>query len=216
MIPWWWGNRVVVKEFCAQPEVTPCTWEGLFSSLQFSSIQFTHSCPTLCDPMDHSMPGLAVYHQPLKLTQTPIHPVGDATYPSHPSPPTFNLYQCQSLFQWELKGIVMCIPWGRTRTLTQFSSATQSFLTLCHPMDCSAPGLPVQNQFPEFIQTHVHLVDDAIQPPHTVPSPPPPAFNFTQHQGFFIWVSSLHQVAKVLEFQFQHQFFQWIFRTDFL
>ena len=57
---------------------------------------------------------------------------------------------------------------------------------------------------------------DAIQPSHPLPSPSPPAFNFSQHQGLFKWVSSLHQVAKVLEFQLQHQSFQWIFRTDFL
>ena len=98
----------------------------------------------------------------------------------------------------------------------QFSSVTQSCLTLCDPMDCSMPGLPVNHQLLEFIQSHVHWVCDAIQSSHPLLSPFPPAFNLSQHQGLFKWVHSLPQVAKVLEFQRQHQSFQWIFRTDFL
>ena len=68
-------------------------------------------------------------------------------------------------------------------------------------MDCSTPGLPVHHQHPEFIQTHVHWVSDAIQPSHLLSSPSPPAFNLSQHQGLFKWVSSLLQVTKVLEFK---------------
>ena len=98
----------------------------------------------------------------------------------------------------------------------QCSSVAQLCLTLCDPMDCSAPGLPVHHQLLEFTQTHVHWVSDAIQPSHPLLSPYPPAFNLSQHQGVFRWVSSLHQAAKVLEFQLQHQSFQWTFRTDFL
>ena len=98
----------------------------------------------------------------------------------------------------------------------QFSSVAKSCLTLCDPMDCSTPGLPVHCQLREFTQTHVHWVGDAIQPSHPLSSPSPPAFNLSQHQGLFQWVSSSHQVAKVLELQLQHQSFQWIFRTDFL
>ena len=98
----------------------------------------------------------------------------------------------------------------------QFSSFTQSCLILCDLMDCSMPGLPVHHQLPEFMQTHVHQVGDAIQPSHPLLSPSPPAFNLSQHQGLFQWVSSLHHVAEVLEFQLQHQSFQWIFGTDFL
>ena len=90
-------------------------------------------------------------------------------------------------------------------------------LPLYDPMDCSTPGLLVHHQLPELAQTpHVHRVGDAIQTYHPLSSPSPPAFNLSQHQGLFKWVSSLHQVAKVLEFQLQHQSFQWIFRTDFL
>ena len=87
----------------------------------------------------------------------------------------------------------------------QLLLVTQSCLTLCDLMDCSTPGLPVHHQLMEFIQTHAHWVSCAIQPSHPLSSPSPPAFNLFQHQGLLQWVSSLHQVAKVLEFQFQHQ-----------
>ena len=82
-------------------------------------------------------------------------------------------------------------------------------------MVCSTPGFPVHHQLPELAQTHVHRVGDAIRPSHPLPSPSPPAFNFPQHHSLFQWVSSLHQVANVLEFQLQHQSFQWTLRTDF-
>ena len=85
-----------------------------------------------------------------------------------------------------------------------------------HGLDCSTPGLPVHRQLPEFTQTHIHWDSDAIQPSHPLSSLSPPTFNLSQHQGIFTWVSFSHQVAKVLEFQFQHHSFQWIFRTDFL
>ena len=97
----------------------------------------------------------------------------------------------------------------------QFSSVAQSHPTLCDPVDHCMPGFPVHYHLPELTQTHVHRVADAIQPSHPLSSPSPPAFNLSQHQGLFQWVSSLHQVAKILEFQLQHQSFQWIFRTDF-
>ena len=74
---------------------------------------------------------------------------------------------------------------------------------VCNPIDCSTPGLPVHHQLPEFTQTHAHWVGDAIQPPDPLSSPSPPALNISQHQGLFKWVSSSHQVAKVLEFQLQ-------------
>ena len=96
------------------------------------------------------------------------------------------------------------------------SSVAQLCPTLCNPMNHSTPGLPVHHQFLEFTQTHVHWVSDAIQPSHSMSAPSPPAFNHSQHQGLFQLVSSLHQVAKALEFQLQHQSFQWIFRTNFL
>ena len=90
----------------------------------------------------------------------------------------------------------------------QFSSVAQSYPTLCGPMDCSTPGLPVHHQLPEFMQTHVQWVSDTIQPSHPLSSPSP-ALNLSQHQSIFQWVSSSHQMAKVLKFQLQHQSFQW-------
>ena len=98
----------------------------------------------------------------------------------------------------------------------QFSSVAQSCLTLCDLMNRSTPGFPVYHQLLEFTQTHVHWVSDAIQPSHPLLSLSPPAPNPSQHQGLFQRVSSSHQVAKVLEFQLQHESFQWTPRTDLL
>ena len=105
----------------------------------------------------------------------------------------------------------------------KFSSVTQSCLTLCNPMNRSTPSLPVHHQLREFTQTHVQWVSDAIQPFHPLSSPSPPTFNLSKHQGLFQWVNTLHEVAssshhvaKVLEFQLQHQSFQWTLRTDLL
>ena len=89
-----------------------------------------------------------------------------------------------------------------------------SRVRLCDPMNCSTPGLPVHHQLSEFTQSHVHRVGDAIQPSHPLLSPSPLAFNLSQHHGLFKWVSSSHQVGKVLEFQLQHQSFQWTPKTD--
>ena len=103
----------------------------------------------------------------------------------------------------------------------QFSSVAQLCPTLCNPMGYSMPGYPVHHQLPKLAQTHVHQVDDAIQPSYPLSSPSPPTFNLSQHQGLFQWVSFSHQVAKVLKLQLQHQTFQWIsglifFRIDWL
>ena len=98
----------------------------------------------------------------------------------------------------------------------QFGSVIQSCPTLCDPMDGTMPGFPVHHQLLEPAQTHVLHMGDAIQPSHPLSSPSPPAFYLSQHQGFFQWVSSSQQVAKVLEFQLQHQFVQWTPRTDLL
>ena len=92
----------------------------------------------------------------------------------------------------------------------RFSSVAQSCPILCDPMDCSTLGLPAHHQLLEFTQAYVYWVGDAIQPSHPVLSPSPPALNLSQYQGLFQWVSSSHQVAKVLEFQLQHQAFQWL------
>ena len=96
----------------------------------------------------------------------------------------------------------------RQMGLAQFSSVAQSRLTLCDTMDCSMPGFLVHHQLPGLTQTHVHRVGDANQPSHPLSSPSPPAFSLSQPQGLFQLVDSSHQVAKVLEFQLQHQSFK--------
>ena len=125
---------------------------------------------------------------------------------------------------------------SRLRDVTWFTTSRKSrspstFSVLCicslhfscsvvssvyNPMDCRTPGFPVHHQLLELTQTHVHWVDDDIQPSHPLSSLSLPAFNLSQHQGLFQWVNSSHRVAKVLELQLHHQSFQWIFRTDFL
>ena len=98
--------------------------------------------------------------------------------------------------------------------LVQFSSVSQSCPTLCDPMNCSTPGLPVHHHLPEFTQTHIHRVSDAIQPSHPLSSPSPRAPNPSQHQSLFQLVNSSHEVAKVLELQLQHHSLQRTPRTD--
>ena len=93
----------------------------------------------------------------------------------------------------KLQGLVM-----DREASVQFSSVAQLCLTLCNPMDCSTPGLPVHIQLPEFTWTHVHWISDAMQPSHSLLFPSLPAFNLSQHLGLFKWVSSSHQVAKVI------------------
>ena len=101
--------------------------------------------------------------------------------------------------------------WTRLVESVQFA---QSCPTLGDPMNRSMPGLSVCHKVPEFTQTHAHRVGDAIQPSHPLSSPSPPAPNPSQHQGLFQGVNSSHEVAKVLEFQLQHQSFQWTPSTD--
>ena len=95
-------------------------------------------------------------------------------------------------------------------------SVANSCPTVWDPMNCSTSGYPVLYYLPEFTQTHVHWIHDAIQPSHSLSLSSPPAHNLSQDQGILQWVSCSHQVAKVLELQFQYQSFQWIFRVDFL
>ena len=86
---------------------------------------------------------------------------------------------------------------------TQFSSVAQSCPTLCDPMDCSMPGIPVHHQLLKFTQTHVHWVGDAIQPSYPLLSPSPPTFNPSQHQSLFKWVSSCITWPKDWSFSFR-------------
>ena len=109
----------------------------------------------------------------------------------------FSFTRANNIFMWE---------W--------FNSVTQSCPTLCNPMNHSTLGLLAHHQCLESTEPHIHWVGDAIQPSHPLSSPLPPALNLSQHHGLFKWVSYSHQVAKVLEFQLQHQSFQWTPRTD--
>ena len=116
-------------------------------------------------------------------------------WPILPSP----TFQCGLCAPSVLFHITLCPP--VVKHSVQFSSVAQSVQTLCD-MNRSVPGLPVHHQLPESTQTHVHWLGDAIQPSHPLLSPSTPAFNLSQIQGLFQWVSSSHEVAKVLEFQF--------------
>ena len=121
------------------------------------------------------------------------------------------------------ESFLRCYSWVIILNLAQITfsiscccSVSHPCLTLCNRKDFSTSGFPVLYCLLEFAQTHVHWVSDAIHSSSPLSSPSPPAFNLSQHQGIFQWVSSLHQVAKVLELQLQRQSFQWIFRIDFL
>ena len=100
--------------------------------------------------------------------------------------------------------------------IIQFSSVAQSCPTLCDPMNCSMPGLPVHHRLPESTQTYAHWLSDAIQPSHPLSSASPLAPNPSQHQSLFQWVNSSYEVAKVLEFQLYHHSFQRNPRADLL
>ena len=161
---------------------------------------------TLCDPMDCSPPGSSVHGDfPGKNTGVGCHFRGSSWLQR--SNPHLLL-----LLHWQAGSLPLVPPF----TSVHFTSVTQLSLTLCDPVDCSMPGFPVHHQCLELTQTRVYRVGDAIQPSHLLLSPSPPAPNPSQHQGLFQWVSSSHQVAKVLTFQLQHQAFQWAPRTDSL
>ena len=128
--------------------------------------------------------------------------------------PSLSSYALQSLPQSLLCHWSQKILWVCTVSVCCCCSVSKSCLTLCDPIDCSTSGFPVLRYLPEFAQTNVHRVGDAIQPPHPLSSPSPPTLSLSQHQGLFQWVSSSHQMARLLELHFQHQSFQWIFRVD--
>ena len=174
---------------------------------QFSSVQSLSMCLTLCDPMNCSTPGLPVHHQLPEFTQTPIHKVRDAekrrscvrglmgtcqmTQAYATAAPTIwkFIFRSQSNFAWLCPQSQNCL-FGTIECISQiefckFSSVSQSCPTLCDPMNRSTPGLPVYHQLPEFTQTLVHRVSDAIQPSHPRSSPSPSAPNPSQHQSLF-------------------------------
>ena len=143
--------------------------------------------------------------------------------PRPPTPPPWppaghNLFNMETIWKFSIQMTTSSSLVFLLCHSVQFSSVTQSCPTLWDLMNHSTPGLPVHHQLPEFTQTHVHRVSDAIQPSHPLSSPSPPAPNASQHQSLFQWVNSSHEVAKVLEFQLQHHSLQrtcqlWIFST---
>ena len=163
--------------------------------------EVAQSCPTLCNPMDCS------------LTGSPVHGIFQARILewfaisfSRMNLEAIILSQISrsqkvnaTWFHFHVESKVVTLT--ETGSSVQFSSVAQSCLTLCDPMNCNTPGLPVHHQVLEFTQTHIHRLSDAIQPSHPLVSPSPPAPNPSQHQGLFQWVNSSHEVAKVLEFQ---------------
>ena len=187
----WWEaklhciNTPSVLTYTPSQQITPTPECESESVTPFSCIQL------FCDPMDCRLPGSSVHGI---LQARILEWVADFSRGSswpRDWPGSLAL-QADSL---------PSEPPGKPhiRTSVQFSSVAQSCQTLCDPMDCSIPGLPVHHQLPEFTQTHVHWTSDAIQPSHPLSSPSPPAFNLFQHQGLFKWISSLHQVfASIL------------------
>ena len=149
----------------------------------------------------------------LKVSQTPSW--GNLFTPPTPHLPMWTLsqghYRDKIITAGRTWTEFIAMLWFDSQITFSASLVSQSISSVAQ----SCPTFPVVHQLPELTQTHVHRVGDTIQPSPPLSSPSPPAFNLSQDQGFFKWVSSSHQVAKVLEFQLQHQSFQWIFRTDF-
>ena len=173
-------------------------WECGFK-VEVNLLQF---CLTLCNPMNYIIHGILqarILEWVAFSFSTGSSQLRDWTQISCIADRFFNTWAAREAQEY----------WSGFSSV-QFSSVAQSCLTLCNSMNHSIPGLPVYHQLPKFTQTHVHRVSDAIQPSHT------PAPNPSQHQGLFQWVSSSHEVVKVLEFQLQHPSFQWTPRTDLL
>ena len=219
MLPW----QPVVRtthSHCKGPEFNPTchmTWQKRKKMAEMVNLLLcmvvvgglvAQSCPSL------EIPWTIAHQAPLSMGFSRWEYWSDLPFPSPgdlPDPgikPRSPALQADSLLT-ELQGKLLKLCY----VSVQFSSSVVS--DSLRPMDCSTPGLPVHHQLLEFTQTHVHWVS-AIQPYHPLSSPSLPTFNLFQHQGLFKWVSSLHQEAKVLEFQLLHQFFQCIFRTGFL
>ena len=174
----WGRNRILT--------VPTVTHLGSVYSVQFSSV--AQSCPTLCDPMNCSTPGLPAVHG---VTEGWTR-LSDFTFTFHFHALEKEMATQSSVLAWRMPGT------GEPCGLPSMGShrVRHYWSDLA-----AAASLPVHHQLPEFTQTHVHRVSDAIQPSHPLSSPSPPAPNPSQHQSLFQWVNSSHEVAKVLEFQ---------------
>ena len=177
----------------------------------YSVQSVAQSCPTLCDPMKHSTPGLPVHHQLPEPTQTHVHWVGDAIQPSHPlsspSPPAFNLSQ-HHIFSNESALRISSVQFSSVQLLSRVRIFATPWITACQGSLSITNSQSLPKPCPSSWWCH--------QPSHPVSSPSPPAPNPSQHYHLFQWVNSSHEVAKVLEFQLQHQSFQWTPRANLL
>ena len=154
-----------------------------------SESEVAQSCPTLWDPMDCCLPGSSVHG----IFQARVLEWGAIAFSSlHAQLHSPSIKDCQLWLKYQMWHCTSFNP------LWFCCSVAQSCPTLCNLMDCSTPGFPVLQHLPEFAETHVHWVNDAIQPSHPLLPPSPPAFNLSQHQGLFQWVGSSYQVAKGL------------------
>ena len=176
--------------------------EGVFSSPFSLSLSFASFVTSLS--ILSTFPLSNWFHSPhIPRLSSPLLPqccFPMSFCPFHPEPPCLS---SASPSPWRLSppsSFLLCC--------YHYCSVSKSCQTLCNLMNCSTPGFPVLHYLPEFAQTEVHWIGDAIEPSHALLSPSPPALNLSQHQGLFQWVSSSHPVAKVLEFQLQHQCFQ--------
>ena len=154
---------------------------------------FTQSCPTLCNSMDCSLPGSSV-HEILqaRVLERVVMPFSRRSSQLRDQICLFYvscILKCVYIYK-HTNGIHYC-----------YCSVAQSCPTLCDHMDCSMPGFLALHCLPEFTQTHVHWVSDATQLSHPLSSPSPPVLSLSQYHSLFQWVSSSHQVVKVLEFQ---------------
>ena len=169
-----------------------CDYVIHYFNVHFSLCFFAQLCPTLGDPVDSSLPGSSL-HGILQARILEWAAISFSRGSSQPRDQTrISCIAGRRFTLWTIR---------EAQWLIQFSSVTQSCPTLCDPMNCSTPVLPVHHQHPEFTQTHVHWVSDAIHPSHPLSSPSPPAPNPSQHQSLFQWVNSSHELAKVLQFQ---------------
>ena len=182
--------------------------QGIFLT-QGLNLGLLHCMQILYNLSHKGSPQLPGMHVKLQRTSSPLalllwcqHQEGFTSFCSLACWVPDRRLRCKSpLFFFLIFYFVLGYSWLTVLWSVQFSSVTQSCLTLCDPMNRSMPGLSVHHHLPEFTQTHVHRVGDAIQPSHPLLSPAPPAPNPSQHQGLFQWVNSSHQVVKVLEFQ---------------
>ena len=158
---------------------------------------YTQLCLTLWGPMDCSPPGSYVHG----ISQARILEwVAVSFYRGSSEPRDWAHVFCISCIGRQI--LYHCATWEAQILYTVLCLVAQLCLTLCNPMDCSTPGFPVHHQLPEFTQTHVHWVSEAIQPSHPLSSPSPHTLNLSQHQGLFKWVILCIRRPKYWSFSF--------------